>query len=103
MATAGLPLNDPGELGLLVLLLGDQGQPVQKGVHLCQSECAGLAWEQERALLKECLGGLCHISLGVQRDSREAHSLVSRPSLIPRPRPKNRKRGLVALPCIFCH
>ena len=23
-------------------------------------------------------------------------------SLVPRPRPKNRKRGLVALPCIFC-
>ena len=24
-------------------------------------------------------------------------------SLIPRPHPKNRKRGLVALPCIFCY
>ena len=28
--------------------------------------------------------------------------LPSHPSLVPRPRPKNRKRGLVALPCIFC-
>ena len=60
---AGLPSDDPCELGLLVLLLGDQGHPVQKGVHLCQSEGAGLARGHERALLKECLGGLCHISL----------------------------------------
>ena len=28
--------------------------------------------------------------------------LVLDESLVPRPRPKNLKRGLVALPCIFC-
>ena len=73
---AGLPLNDPGELGLLVFLLGDQGHSVQEGVHLCQREGAGLAWGHERALFKERLAGLGHISLGIQQ--REAHSRMSR-------------------------
>ena len=73
---AGLPPNDPGELGLLVLLLGDQGHSVQEGVHLCQCEGAGLAWGHERTLFKERLAGLGHISLGVQQ--RGAHSPVPR-------------------------
>ena len=101
---AGLPSDDLCELGLLVLLLGDQGHSVQKGVHLCQSEGAGLAWGHERALLKECLGGLCHISLE-ETKRQSGSSYLSSPSLVPRPCLKNRKRGLrmVALPCIFCH
>ena len=64
--TSDLPPNNLGEFSLLLLLLGDEGHVIQEGIHLCKCEGAGLAWGHERALLKECLGRLCHISLAEQ-------------------------------------
>ena len=58
-----VPPNDLGEFGLLLLLFGDKGHVIQEGIHLCKCKGAGLARGHERALLKECLGCLSHISL----------------------------------------